>query len=88
MVLVVVGVLWLPVIQAYGSGELFVYMQAILAYLSPAVVAVFTSAVAWQRINETVRIYACFLPIGVWRFQGGSRVRRKNRRGSRLVNIT
>ena len=54
VVLVVVGVLWLPVIQAYGSGELFVYMQSILSYLSPAVLAVFTGAVAWKRINETV----------------------------------
>ncbi|XP_071478453.1 sodium/glucose cotransporter 4-like [Diadema antillarum] len=53
LVLVVVGVLWIPVIQAYGSGELFVYMQAILSYLTPAVFAVFVGAIAWERINET-----------------------------------
>ncbi|XP_071478099.1 sodium/glucose cotransporter 4-like [Diadema antillarum] len=52
LVLVVVGVLWIPVIQAYGSGELFVYVQSILSYLSPAVFAVFTMGIFWERTNE------------------------------------
>eukprot|EP00057_Strongylocentrotus_purpuratus_P019555 XP_011674029.1 PREDICTED: sodium/glucose cotransporter 4 [Strongylocentrotus purpuratus] len=52
LVLVVVGVLWIPVIQAYGSGELFVYVQSILSYLSPSVLACFTAAIFWGRVNE------------------------------------
>ncbi|XP_041475308.1 sodium/glucose cotransporter 4-like isoform X2 [Lytechinus variegatus] len=53
VVMVVVGVLWIPILQAYGTGELFTYIQAVNAYLAPAVLAVFTTAVLWKRVNET-----------------------------------
>lgn len=52
--MVIVGVLWIPILQAYGTGELFTYIQAVNAYLAPAVLAVFTAAVLWKRVNETV----------------------------------
>ncbi|XP_041463706.1 sodium/glucose cotransporter 4-like [Lytechinus variegatus] len=70
IVLVAVGVLWIPVIQAYGSGELFVYMQAILSYLTPAVFSVFSAAVAWHRINETGAFWGlvCGFMVGLTRF--------------------
>ncbi|XP_011674028.2 sodium/glucose cotransporter 4 [Strongylocentrotus purpuratus] len=70
LVLVAVGVLWIPVIQAYGSGELFVYMQAILSYLTPAVFSVFTAAIAWTRINETGAFWGlvCGFIVGFTRF--------------------
>lgn len=60
IVLVVVGVLWIPVIQAYGAGELFVYVQSILSYLSPSVFACFTAAIAWERVNEFGAFWGMF----------------------------
>ncbi|XP_041463707.1 sodium/glucose cotransporter 4-like [Lytechinus variegatus] len=61
LVLVVVGVLWIPVIQAYGSGELFVYVQSILSYLSPSVFACFTAAILWSRVNEFGAFWGMFV---------------------------
>nr|XP_054749350.1 sodium/glucose cotransporter 4-like [Lytechinus pictus] len=52
IIFMIVGVLWLPVIQSYGSGGIVYYVQSILSYLSPSVFAVFTAAIAWSRVNE------------------------------------
>eukprot|EP00057_Strongylocentrotus_purpuratus_P021720 XP_011676194.1 PREDICTED: sodium/glucose cotransporter 4 [Strongylocentrotus purpuratus] len=52
LVIMCLGVLWLPVIQSYGSGGIMYYVQSVLAYLSPPVFAVFSTSVLWSRINE------------------------------------
>ncbi|XP_033106014.1 sodium/glucose cotransporter 4-like isoform X1 [Anneissia japonica] len=50
--LVFVSVLWLPLIEAYGSGELFVYIQSIASFFAPPFFAAFLLAVFWTRANE------------------------------------
>eukprot|EP00057_Strongylocentrotus_purpuratus_P013787 XP_011668261.1 PREDICTED: sodium/glucose cotransporter 4 [Strongylocentrotus purpuratus] len=69
VVMVIVGVLWIPILQAYGTGELFTYIQAVNAYLAPAVLAVFTAAVLWKRVNETGAFWGllCGFTIGFTR---------------------
>ncbi|XP_041474707.1 sodium/glucose cotransporter 4-like [Lytechinus variegatus] len=69
VIMVVVGVLWIPILQAYGSGELFTYMQAINSYLTPAVFSVFTAAILLQRVNETGAFWGlvCGFLIGLTR---------------------
>ncbi|XP_063970391.1 sodium/glucose cotransporter 4-like [Lytechinus pictus] len=69
IILVVVSVLWLPVIEAFGSGELFVYIQSISSYFSPTMFALYTAAILSERINEAGAFYGlvCGFIIGLSR---------------------
>jgi len=48
--LVVLGLLWIPLIK-YVSGQMFVYLQSIQAYISPPIAAVFLLGIFWKRVN-------------------------------------
>ncbi|XP_059204012.1 sodium/myo-inositol cotransporter 2 [Centropristis striata] len=52
LVLVAVSVLWIPIIQASQSGQLFIYIQAISTYLQPPVSIIFITGCFWTRTNE------------------------------------
>ncbi|NXY18981.1 SC5AA protein, partial [Atrichornis clamosus] len=52
VVLVALSVVWIPVLQSSGGGQLYVYIQAVTSYLAPPVTAVFVLAVFWPRANE------------------------------------
>ncbi|XP_071504165.1 sodium/glucose cotransporter 4-like [Diadema antillarum] len=52
LVLAAVSVLWLPLIEAFGSGELFVYIQSMTSYLSPPIFAIYSAGIFWTRTNE------------------------------------
>lgn len=53
LVLVAISILWIPLIQGMNNGQLFVYIQAISAYLSPPIAMVFCMAVVWKRMTES-----------------------------------
>ena len=55
LLLVAIGVLWVPIIQNVAGSRLFTYMQQVQNILSPPVSAVFLLAVFWPRTNEPVR---------------------------------
>ncbi|NXU43535.1 SC5AA protein, partial [Drymodes brunneopygia] len=50
--LVALSVVWIPILQSSGGGQLYVYIQAVTSYLAPPVTAVFILAVFWPRANE------------------------------------
>lgn len=50
IVLVVVGVLWLPFIGRM-SNQLYVYLQSVQAYISPPIAVVFILGLLWKRLN-------------------------------------
>ena len=52
VIMVVVGVVWIPVIQGMQGGQMYIYIQAISAYLAPPIAAVYVTAVLWRRANE------------------------------------
>lgn len=54
-VMVVLSIIWIPVIANMQGGQLYIYIQAIAAYLSPPIAAVYLIAVLWKRGNEQVR---------------------------------
>ena len=54
MVLVIISVAWIPIINNFKSGQLFVYIQQISAYLSPQIAAIFVLAVLWSKTKESV----------------------------------
>lgn len=49
-VLVVLGLLWIPLMQLI-SGQLYQYLQSVQAYIAPPIAAVFLLGVFWKRIN-------------------------------------
>ena len=54
MILVGIGVAWIPLIQNSQQGQLFLYIQAVTGYLAPPICAVFLLAVFVPQVNEQV----------------------------------
>ncbi|XP_013406675.1 sodium/myo-inositol cotransporter isoform X2 [Lingula anatina] len=52
LIMFIIGILWIPVVQNVQGGQLFVYIQAVSAYLAPPVAAVYCVAILWKRGNE------------------------------------
>jgi SSS family solute:Na+ symporter len=50
IVLVGFGLAWIPFMK-YISGQLYVYLQSVQAYISPPIAAVFLLGVTWKRVN-------------------------------------
>jgi SSS family solute:Na+ symporter len=44
------GLLWIPLMK-HISGQLYVYLQSVQAYISPPIAAVFLFGVFWRRVN-------------------------------------
>jgi len=50
LLLVVVGLLWIPFMKKI-SGQLYQYLQSVQAYISPPIAAVFLLGLFWSRVN-------------------------------------
>lgn len=59
--MVIIGVVWIPVIQGMQGGQMYIYIQAISAYLAPPIAAVYLTAILWKRANESVRMFLFWL---------------------------
>ncbi len=62
-VVMVVAVVWAPQIQNFPS--LWTYLQSILAYLTPPIVAIFLVGIFWKRANRHGAFAAFVLGIGL-----------------------
>jgi SSS family solute:Na+ symporter len=51
LLLVGCGLLWIPLMK-FISGQLYVYLQSVQAYISPPIAAVFLLGVFWKRVNS------------------------------------
>src|SRR2546427_12683972 len=51
-VLVLLGVLWVPFIRLINA-QLFIYLQAVQAYISPPIAVCFIFGILWTRVNGT-----------------------------------
>jgi len=51
LLLVGFGLLWIPFMKLI-SGQLYVYLQSVQAYISPPIAAVFLLGVFWKRVNS------------------------------------
>lgn len=49
-VLVVLGLLWIPMMQ-FVSEQLYLYIQSVQAYISPPIASVFLVGIFWRRVN-------------------------------------
>lgn len=53
---VVLGIIWIPVMQKIGGGVLYQYLQSVQSYIAPPVTAVFLLGILWKRVNATAAI--------------------------------
>ena len=51
LILVGFGLAWIPMMK-FISGQLYVYLQSVQAYISPPIAAVFLLGVFWRRVNS------------------------------------
>lgn len=49
-----VGILWIPVVQNVQGGQLFIYIQAVSAYFSPPIAALYLISILWTGGTEKV----------------------------------
>ncbi len=57
IVMVVLGLAWIPLIRTI-SDKLFVYIQSVQAYISPPIAAAFLIGLFWKRANAKGAIYS------------------------------
>jgi SSS family solute:Na+ symporter len=69
VVVVIIGVLWLPFIGKM-SNQLYVYLQSVQAYISPPIAVVFLLGLLWRRLNGAGALSALIVGFifGAFRF--------------------
>lgn len=59
-VVVVLGMLWIPIMEKIGGGVLYQYLQSVQSYIAPPITAVFLLAILSKRINAQGAIATLF----------------------------
>ena len=49
-----IGIIWIPVVQNVQGGQLFIYIQAVSAYFSPPIAALYLISILWTGGTEKV----------------------------------
>ena len=58
--IVVLGMLWIPIMEKIGGGVLYQYLQNVQSYIAPPITAVFVLGILWKRINAQGAIATLF----------------------------
>ena len=54
--IVVLGIIWIPIMQKIGGGVMYQYLQNVQSYIAPPVAAVFLLGIIWKRVNSKAAI--------------------------------
>ncbi len=55
-VIVLLGILWIPILNKIGGGVMYQYLQNVQSYIAPPVTAVFLMGILWKRVNAQAAI--------------------------------
>ncbi|MDU8886042.1 sodium:solute symporter [Yeosuana sp. MJ-SS3] len=55
-IIVVLGIIWIPIMQKIGGGVMYQYLQNVQSYIAPPVTAVFLLGIIWKRVNSKAAI--------------------------------
>lgn len=55
-VIVVLGIIWIPIMEKIGGGVMYQYLQNVQSYIAPPVTAVFLLGIIWKRVNSKAAI--------------------------------
>ena len=56
-VIVLLGVIWIPIMDKIGGGVMYQYLQNVQSYIAPPVTAVFLLGIIWKRVTSDGAIY-------------------------------
>ena len=59
-VIVILGMIWIPIMQKIGGGVLYQYLQNVQSYIAPPITTVFILGIFWKRINAQGAIATLF----------------------------
>ena len=59
-IIVVLGIIWIPIMEKIGGGVMYQYLQNVQSYIAPPVTAVFLLGILWKRVNSTAAITTLF----------------------------
>ncbi len=57
---VVLGIIWIPIMNKIGGGVLYQYLQSVQSYIAPPITAVFILGIIWKRVNSKAAIVTLF----------------------------
>ncbi|WP_242205747.1 sodium:solute symporter [Aestuariivivens insulae] len=55
-IVVVLGIIWIPIMEKIGGGTLYKYLQSVQSYIAPPITAVFILGIVWKRVNAKAAI--------------------------------
>ena len=55
-VIVILGIIWIPIMEKIGGGVMYQYLQNVQSYIAPPVAAVFLLGILWKRVNSKAAI--------------------------------
>jgi len=58
--IVIIGMIWIPIMQRIGGGVLYQYLQSVQSYIAPPITTVFLLGILWKRINAQGAIATLF----------------------------
>lgn len=72
--IVVLGIIWIPIMEKIGGGVMYQYLQNVQSYIAPPVTAVFLLGILWKRINAKAAITTLLAGLGLLIFRLGSEI--------------
>ena len=59
-IVVLLGIIWIPIMEKIGGGVLYQYLQSVQSYIAPPITAVFLLGILWKRTNSKAAIVTLF----------------------------
>ncbi len=60
VIMVILGIIWIPIMEKIGDGVLYQYLQSVQSYIAPPITAIFLLGVLWKRVNSKAAIVTLF----------------------------
>ena len=72
--IVVLGIIWIPIMEKIGGGVMYQYLQNVQSYIAPPVTAVFLLGILWKRVNSEAAISTLLVGLGLLILRLGSEI--------------
>ena len=74
IVIVILGIVWIPIMEKIGGGVMYQYLQNVQSYIAPPVTAVFLLGIIWKRVNAEAAITTLLAGLILLIFRLGSEI--------------
>jgi solute:Na+ symporter, SSS family len=72
--IVILGIIWIPIMEKIGGGVMYQYLQNVQSYIAPPVTAVFLLGIIWKRVNAQAAITTLLAGLGLLVLRLGSEI--------------